>query len=220
MSERITVLLVDDHAIVRHGVRAFLNLQVDIRVVGEAANGSEAIALAAEHAPHVILMDIVMPGMHGVEATAQIKRVSPHTKVIVLTSYDDDVLPAIKAGALSYLSKDVLPSELVATIRKAAAGEPVLPASMLRRLVRELQIAPGILVNPLDGLTERETAVLRLIGEAHSNAEIAKCLVISETTVKGHVSNILSKLDLTDRTQAAVYAWRAGLMQQSDKGNA
>ncbi len=212
--EKITVLIVDDHKIVRQGVRAFLETQPDIEVVGEAESGEAAIQLAAVHAPDVVLMDLVMPGMDGVEATRAVKRVSPRTHVIVLTSYHEDehIFPAIRAGAISYLLKDVGPSELADAIRKAARGEAVLHPRVAARVIQELHALPQDVPAPFAELTERELDVLRLIAEGLSNAEIAERLVISEKTVKSHVSNILSKLHLADRTQAAVYAWKKGLM--------
>jgi len=216
MTERITVLIVDDHAVVRQGVRAFLETQPDIAVVGEAASGEEAVRLVAEHVPDVVLMDLVMPGVDGVEATRQVRRVSPRTQVIVLTSYHDDehIFPAIRAGALSYLLKDVGPGELADAVRKAARGEAMLHPRVAARVVQELHGARRDVPNPFTELSDRELEVLRLIAEGLSNAEIAERLVISEKTVKSHVSNILSKLHLADRTQAAVYAWREGVVRR------
>lgn len=218
MSEAITVLLVDDHAVVRQGVEAFFNAQPDIDVVGQAASGREAIRQAAELAPDVVLIDLMMPEMDGVEATRRLKQTSPRTQVIVLTSYHDDehVFPAIRAGALSYLLKDAGPEQLVDAVRRAARGEAVLHPRLAARVVQELSGARAEEVNPFTGLTERELQVLRLLADALSNAEIAAQLVISEKTVKSHVSNILSKLHLADRTQAAVYAWREGVVRRDD----
>ncbi len=220
--DAITVLIVDDHTVVRQGVRAFLETHPDIRVVAEAASGQEAVRQAMLHAPDVVLMDLVMPGMDGVQATREIKRVSPRSQVIVLTSYHDDehIFPAIRAGALSYLLKDVAPEELVQAVRRAARGEAVLHPRVAARLIQELHAEPrqaGGVPSPFADLTERELEVLRLIAEGLSNAEIAARLVISERTVKSHVSNILSKLHLADRTQAAVYAWKQGLMRSREK---
>ncbi|HHS97015.1 MAG TPA: response regulator transcription factor [Chloroflexi bacterium] len=214
MGEPITVLIVDDHRVVRQGVRAFLEAQEDIVVVGEAASGEEAVRLVAETVPDVVLMDLVMPGMDGVEATRRIRRASPRTQVVVLTSYHEDVhiFPAVKAGALSYLLKDVGPGELAEAVRAAARGEAVVHPRVASRLIRELRGEGDTPVNPFAELTDRELEVLRLIAEGLSNAEIAERLVISEKTVKGHVSNILSKLHLADRTQAAVFAWREGIV--------
>jgi two-component system, NarL family, response regulator LiaR len=216
MSDSITVLLVDDHAMVRQGVRAFLVTQVDIAVVGEAGSGEEAIKLAAQHIPDVILMDLIMPNMDGVEATRRVKQVSPRSQVVVLTSYHEDehIFPALKAGALSYILKDVSAEELASAVRKAAAGEAVLHPRVAARLIKELQGRRAEALNPFTELSERELEVLKLIADGMSNAEIAAKLVLSEKTVKGHVSNILSKLHLVDRTQAAVYAWREGVVRK------
>ncbi len=217
MSAKITVLLVDDHAIVRAGVRAYLNAQPDLEVVGEAASGVEALQLVVELAPDVALMDLVMPEMDGVEATWRLRRVSPRTQVVVLTSFheDEQIFPAIKAGALSYLLKDIDPQDLAEAIRAAARGEAVLHPSVAARIVRELRDGSDR-SNPYAELSGREQEVLRLVAEGLNNAEIAERLVLSEKTVKAHVSNILSKLHLADRTQAAVFAWRQGLMKRED----
>jgi NarL family two-component system response regulator LiaR len=220
MTESITVLIVDDHQVVRQGVRAFLETQPDITVVGETGSGEEVVQLAAEHAPDVVLMDLLMPGMDGVTATQQVKQVSPRTQVIVLTSYhqNEHIFPAIRAGALSYLLKEASPQELVEAVRKAARGEAVLHPRVAARVVQELHGARQDTPNPFTTLSDRELDVLRLIADGLSNAEIAERLVISEKTVKSHVSNILSKLHLGDRTQAAVYAWREGVVRRSEEG--
>jgi NarL family two-component system response regulator LiaR len=215
--EEITVLLTDDHAIVRQGVRAFLETQPDIKVVGEAGSGEEATRLCESLAPDIVLMDLLMPGIGGVEATRRVKAISPRTQVIVLTSYHEDehVLPAIRAGALSYLLKDAAPQEIASAIRKAAVGEvtlsPAIAAQMMKAAVGERK--PVEPVGPESPLTTRELEVIRLIADGLSNTEIAEKLFLSEKTVKSHVSNILAKLHVTDRTQAAVYAWREGLMR-------
>jgi NarL family two-component system response regulator LiaR len=215
-AEQITLLIADDHAIVRQGVRAFLDIQPDLSVVGEADSGEAAARLAADLAPDVALMDLVMPGIGGVEATRQIKRVSPHTQIFALTSYHEDehIFPALRAGALSYVLKDVSPEELVATVRKAARGESVLHPRVAARVVQEIRGATRDVPNLFLELSERELEVLRLIAGGLANAAIAEQLVISEKTVKGHVSNILSKLHMLDRTQAAVYAWQQGLVRR------
>lgn len=223
MSESISVLIVDDHAVVRGGVRGYLDTQPDISVVGEAASGEEAVRLAADLVPDVVLMDLVMPGpstgsgqaMDGVEATRRVRRTSPRSQVVVLTSYHDDVhiFPAIKAGALSYLLKDVGPEDLADAIRAAARGEAVLHPHVATRVMQELRGTRRQVPNPFAELTDRELEVLRLVAEGLSNAKIAERLVLSEKTVKGYVSNILSKLYLADRTQAAVFAWREGMMR-------
>ncbi|MBE3584326.1 MAG: response regulator transcription factor [Limnochordaceae bacterium] len=217
MSEPITVVIVDDHPLVRQGVRDFLETQLDLQVVGEAASGEQVVQLAGHLVPDVVLMDLVLPGgIDGVEATRRVKQVSPRTQVVVLTSYHEDehIFPAIRAGALSYVLKDVGPQELADVVRKAARGEAVLHPHVAARLVQEIQGAGAQRPNPFYELSNRELEVLRLIAEGLSNMEIAEKLVVSTKTVKGHVSNILSKLQLQDRTQAAVYAWRTGLVRR------
>src|SRR5579883_1558065 len=218
MVEAISILIADDHALVRHGIRDFLELQGDLSVVGEADSGETAVRMAAELAPDVMLMDLVMPGMGGVESTRQVKQASPHTQVIVLTSYHEDeyIFPALRAGALSYVLKDVGPDELADIVRKAARGESVLHPRVASRVVEELRGTRRDTPNLFTDLSDRELEVLRLIADGLSNAEIAEKLVISEKTVKGHVSNILGKLHMMDRTQAAVYAWQQGLVTRHD----
>ncbi len=216
MPENISLLITDDHAIVRQGIRVFLELQPDFTVLGEADSGEAAVRMAAELVPDVVLMDLVMPGMGGVEATRKVRQVSPHSQVIVLTSYHEDefIFPALRAGAISYVLKDVSPDELAETVRKAAQGESVLHPRVASRVVQELRGAKRDTPNLFQELSDRELEVLRLIADGRSNAEIAEKLIISEKTVKGHVSNILSKLHTLDRTQAAVLAWQQGLMQR------
>jgi NarL family two-component system response regulator LiaR len=216
MPDPITVMIVDDHDMVRQGAAGYLKAQRDITVVAEAGTGEEAIKLAQEHIPDVVLMDLVMPGMDGVEATRQIKDLSPRTQIIVLTSYHDDefIFPALQAGAISYLLKDVKASELVEAIRRAAAGEATLHPRIAGRLVQEFQSEDLTTSSPFTVLTEREIEVLRLIARGHNNEKIAEELVISVGTVKGHVSNILGKLHLADRTQAAVFAWQEGIVRR------
>jgi NarL family two-component system response regulator LiaR len=214
-SDQITTIIVDDHAIVRQGIRAFLDTQPDILVISEASSGDIAIQLCLEHVPDVVLMDLVMSGMDGVEATRQIKQVSPRTQVIILTSYhnSENILPAIRAGALSYLLKDVNPSELVDAVRRAAQGDVVLHPRIAAQMMQLLHNENSTEQDDLTPLSKREIEVLHLLAEGLSNAAIAQQLQISEKTVKSHVSNILSKLHLADRTQAAVYAWRSGLIK-------
>ena len=214
MIERISVLIVDDHDVVRQGIRAFLATQSDLEIVGEAASGAEAIRLAQEHIPDVVLMDLVMPGMDGVEATRAVKRVSPRSQIVVLTSYHEDehIFPALRAGALSYTLKDIRSAELAAIVRQAARGESVLHPQVATRVIREVRAAKPNVPAAFAELTDRELEVLHLIAAGYSNAAIAEQLVLSEKTVKGHVSNILSKLQMADRTQAAVFAWQQGLM--------
>ncbi|MEO6456734.1 MAG: response regulator transcription factor [Chloroflexia bacterium] len=206
--EKITVVLVDDHAIVRQGLRTYLGLQTDIEVVGEASDGREALAKVRETLPDIVLMDLVMPNVDGVEATRQVTALSPSTRVIVLTSFSEDekVFASIKAGAQGYLMKDVLPQDLVRAIRTVHRGEAQLDPEIARKLMQEFTNPQP--TAPKHDLTEREMDVLRLIAQGKSNKEISEDLVLSEKTVKTHVSNILQKLHLSDRTQAAVYALR------------
>jgi len=212
----ITLLIIDDHALVRSGIRAYFESQSDLEVLADAASGEEAIRLAAEYVPDVVLMDLVMPGMDGVEATRRVREASPHTQVVVLTSYHEDshIFPAIKAGAISYLLKDIGPAELAEAIRAAARGDAVIHPKVAARMMQELRGNRDQGINPFTELTDREQEVLKLIAEGLSNAEIANRLVLSEKTIKSHVSNILNKLHLADRTQAAVFAWREGIIRK------
>jgi len=197
-------------------VRAFFEAQAEFEVVGEAKNGTEAVKMAEEHIPNVVLMDLIMPGMDGVEATRLIKNISPRTQIVVLTSYHEDehIFPALQAGALSYILKDVKMDELAEAVKKAALGEAVLHPHVAARVILEIQGNKENEFNPLSDLTNREMEILKLIADGSSNNEIANHLVISMHTVKGHVSNILSKLHLADRTQAAVYAWQKGVVRR------
>jgi two-component system, NarL family, response regulator LiaR len=206
--EKINILIVDDHAIVRQGLRTYLDLQPDMQVVGEAPDGQKAIDMARDLLPDIVLMDLVMPSMDGVEATRGVTSVSPSTRVIVLTSFSEDeqVFASIKAGAQGYLMKDVLPAELARAIRTVYRGEAQLDPEIARKLMHEFSNPQP--QRPKHDLTERELEVLRLISLGKSNKEISEELVLSEKTVKTHVSNILQKLHLSDRTQAAVYALR------------
>src|SRR5438067_4981207 len=218
MTDKISILITDDHVLVRQGIRTFLELEADHTGIGEADSGDAAVRMAAGLVPDVVLMDLVMPGIGGVEATRQVKQVSPHSQVIVLTSYHEDeyIFPALRAGALSYVLKDVGPDELADTVRKAARGESVLHSRVASRVVQELRGTRRDTPNLFTELSDRELDVLRLIADGLSNAEIADKLFISEKTVKGHVSNILSKLHMMDRTQAAVLAWRQGLVGRGE----
>jgi NarL family two-component system response regulator LiaR len=220
MDDVITILIVDDHEVVRHGMRAFFESQEGICVIGEAANGVAAVRLATENAPDVVLMDLKMPEMDGVEATRQIKGASPHSQVVVLTSYHEDefIFPALRAGAISYVLKDIPMEELALAVRRAARGEATLNPAVAARIVQEVRGTRGEAPNVFTELTGRELEILRLIAEGLSNNEIAARLVITENTVKGHVSNIFSKLHLADRTQAAVYAWKQGVMRRENRG--
>jgi two-component system, NarL family, response regulator LiaR len=206
----IRVLLVDDHAIVREGLRMLLAEESDIEVIGEAGNGAESVQLAAMLHPNVILMDLVMPGMDGIQAMHDIRVVSPSSQVLVLTSFSDDqrVRDAIHAGAIGYLLKDVLKADLLQAIRASAQGQPTLHPEAQHYLMRQMR-AP-VARSLVDGLTPRERDVLQLIVRGQSNKEIAASLRVTEGTVKGHVSAILSKLAVADRTQAALYAVKHG----------
>jgi NarL family two-component system response regulator LiaR len=206
----ISVQLVDDHAIVREGLRLLLSEESDIEVVGEAGDGAESVQLAATLQPHVILMDLVMPGMDGIRAMQDIRAVSPSSQVLVLTSFSDDqrVRDAIRAGAIGYLLKDVLKADLLQAIRAAAQGQPTLHPEAQRQLMRH--VTTPATRSLVDELTPRERDVLRLIVRGQSNKEIADSLRVTEGTVKGHVSAILSKLGVADRTQAALYAVKHG----------
>jgi NarL family two-component system response regulator LiaR len=216
MSENITVMIVDDHEMVRKGARGYLDAQPDITVVAEAESGDEAVQLAREVVPDVVLMDLVMPGMDGVEATRKVKDISPRTKIIVLTSYhqDEHIFPALQAGAISYLLKDVKAQDLVSAIHSAARGEATLHPRVADRLIKQVRSGNKEPSSAFTKLTEREMEILTLVAKGHTNQRIAEELVISVGTVKGHVSNILSKLHLADRTQAAVYAWQEGIVKR------
>ncbi len=229
----IRVLVVDDHSVVREGLRTFLELQEEssaddqasyrIEVVGEASNGVEAVNLAHSLEPDIVLLDLVMPEMGGVEATPEILAVSPNTRVIILTSFseEDQVIPAIRAGATGYLLKDIAPAELVRAIRQTHLGQVELHPEATKKLMSVIASQTGepasqTIPKALEDLTKRELEVLRLVADGLPNRDIAAKLIISEKTVKTHVSNILSKLNLTDRTQAAIYAIRHGLAPSED----
>ncbi|HEX6777262.1 MAG TPA: response regulator transcription factor [Ktedonobacterales bacterium] len=209
----IRVVLVDDHAVVRQGLRFLLEQQSDIEVVGEGKDGAQGVDIVTSLLPDVVLLDLLMPKMDGLTAVREMKRTTPSTQIIILTSFyeDDQVFGAIKAGAISYLLKDASPEELVEAVRAAARGEGVLHPMVAARVLREMQQR-----SPLDWLTARELEVLTLIARGRSNAEIAAELVIGEGTVKTHVSNILTKLHLADRTQAAIYALQQHLVPLKD----
>jgi NarL family two-component system response regulator LiaR len=215
--DRITVLIVDDHAIVRKGIRTFLETEPDIEVVGEAVNGREAVQKAMQFSPNVILMDLMMPEMNGIEATRQIMTEQPDMHILVLTSFstDDKLFPAVEAGAQGYLLKDTGPEELLQAIRRAAKGESTLTPAIVRRLLREFS-NDNRDWPPVEPLTDRETEVLRLLAEGLTNEELADRLYISKATARTHVSNILAKLNLANRTQAALYALRYGIASLED----
>ncbi|UCF98810.1 MAG: response regulator transcription factor [Spirochaetaceae bacterium] len=212
---KTTVVIVDDHGIVRQGLQTYLNLMDDITVVAEAGNGVEALAQVRRHTPDVVLMDLVMPEMDGIEATRQIRQLSPTTKVIVLSSFTDDekVFSAIKAGAIGYLLKDISPEDLARAVRAVIRGKTQLHPDIAQKLMNQF-IAPKDPNEAIsEDLTPREIEVLRLLAQGMSNAELATALYISEKTVKTHISNILGKLNLNDRTQAAIYAYKHGLVE-------
>jgi two-component system, NarL family, response regulator LiaR len=209
----ITVVIADDHAIVRKGIRALLATERDIEVRGEAADGAEAVALAVRLRPDIVLMDLVMPVLDGIEATRQVRAAVPETRVLVLTSFaaDDKVMPALRAGALGYLLKDSGPEDLVNAIRLVDRGESSLHPAVTRRVLNQLSRPPERAAVP-EPLTLREREVLRLLAKGCGNQDIARQLTISEATARTHVSNILNKLHVASRTQAALYALREGLV--------
>ena len=211
----IRILVVDDHSVVRQGLRMFLRLDPDFEIVGEAEDGAQAVELARQFEPDVVLMDLLMPVMDGIEATAAIRNASPETEVIALTSVLEDaaVVDAVRAGAIGYLLKDAQADELCRAIRAAAAGQVQLSPKAAERLVREVRAS----TSP-EALTEREIEVLRLLADGQSNKEIARSLIIGEKTVKTHVSSILAKLGVYSRTQAALHAVQIGLVTMKRPG--
>jgi len=212
--KKIKVLLVDDHTLLRQGLRKLLELEPSIEVVGEAENGREAILKAEELVPDVILLDINMPGMNGVEATSLLKKYQPDLKIIILTIHKDHeyVFEAVKAGASSYLLKDVSAQELVKAVEAAYRGESVVDPTIASRLLKEFsRIFKGGGENSQDALTEREKEILKLLVQGLNNKDVAQKLFISEKTVKNHISNIFRKLEVTDRTQAVVKALKLGM---------
>ena len=212
-------MIVDDHPVVRQGLRTFLAVQEGIDVVGEAGDGAEAVAMVRTLTPDVVLLDLVMPGLDGVAAITQLTAESPDTRVLVLTSFPDDdkLLAAVQAGAAGYLLKDVAPSELANAVRAVARGEAALSSRPAARLLREY--AQGGSQTTSVALTRREREVLALVGRGLANKQIARELAIAEKTVKTHVSHVLSKLGLADRTQAALYAVREGLVDPGPPGS-
>lgn len=211
----ISVLIVDDHEVVRNGLRSYLETNKEFEVVGEAESGQQAVKMVAELIPDIVLLDLIMPGMDGVETTRQIKKISPRTQVVILTSYHEDVhiFPALKAGAISYILKDMKMEKLVEALQRAVRHEVTLHPLVAERVLQNLRGESGEAALFTE-LTDRELEVLRLIAKGMTNSQIAETLVISENTVKGHVSNILSKLHLADRTQVAVYAWQRGIVNR------
>jgi two-component system, NarL family, response regulator LiaR len=218
MSDLISVIIVDDHEVVRKGIRAYLESTAEFSVVGEAGSGREALELVADLVPDVVLMDLIMPEMDGIKTTREIKKISPRTQVVVLTSFHEDIhiFPALKAGAISYILKDVKMEDLADALKRAARREVTFHPLVAERVLRSIRgDDPNDDVLYVE-LTARELEILKLIANAQTNSQIAEELVISEYTVKGYVSNILSKLHLVDRTQAAVYAWQKGLVKRED----
>jgi NarL family two-component system response regulator LiaR len=211
MTDRIRVYIADDHPIVRRGIRDLLETEADIEVVGEAENGRQVVREVEALEPDIILMDLIMPEMDGIEATRQVREIYPEVRILVLTSFatDDKVFPAIKAGALGYLIKDTGPEELLRAIHQVHRGQPTLHPAIAQKLLQEIT-SSGEKPPSEDYLTEREVEVLKLVARGMSNQEIAEALVVSVATVYTHVSNILAKLHLASRTQAALYALREG----------
>jgi NarL family two-component system response regulator LiaR len=217
-SRPVRILVVDDHPVVRHGLKVLLGTEPGMEVVGEAADGAEAIEMASRFLPDVVLMDLVMPGMDGVAATRQVLAANPETHVLVLTSFGADrkLFPALDAGALGFMLKDSTAEELVTAIRRVARGQSSLSPRIAGRLVREVSGEPSDDA-PTDPLTQREIEVLRTIARGLSNEEIAEVLHISPATVRTHVSNILAKLNLTRRTQALLYALKHGIAELEEE---
>lgn len=220
MPNPMSILIVDDHEVVRKGIRAYLETLPEFQVVGEALSGEEAVEMVGELIPDIVLLDLIMPGMDGVEATRRIKQVSPRTQVVVLTSYHEDIhiFPALKAGAIAYLLKDMKMDKLVEVLHRALQGEVTLHPRVAMRVLQNVRGEDNAEPPLFTDLTEREKDVLKLIANGLTNSQIAEKLFISENTVKGHVSNILSKLHLADRTQVAVYAWQRGIVQRESPG--
>ncbi|MBK8783409.1 MAG: response regulator transcription factor [Anaerolineales bacterium] len=214
---RTSILIADDHEVVRNGIRSYLETIPDFQVVGESASGEETLALVSELIPDIVLLDLIMPGMDGIETTRRVKQVSPRSQVVVLTSYHEDVhiFPALKAGAISYILKDMKMEKLVEVLHRAVQGEVTLHPRVASRVLQNIRGENSGEQPLFTELTDRETDVLKLIAAGLTNSQIAEKLVISENTVKGHVSNILSKLHLADRTQVAVYAWQQGIVNRN-----
>lgn len=218
MSEKVRVLVVDDHPVVRKGLIAMLDTEEGIQVVGEARSGKEAVELAVSLKPQVVLMDLVMPEMDGIEATRWIKQKVPEVNILVLTSFstNDKVMPSLNAGAIGYLLKDSDPNELVRAIYRVAQGEGSLDPAVTQQVLKQYR-SPLKEVKPVEQLTDREVEVLRLMARGYSNQEIARLLVLSPATVFTHVNRILTKLNVSSRTQAVLYALRRGLVTLDEK---
>ncbi len=220
MQNPITIILADDHEVVRKGVRSYLETIPNLSVVGEAGSGEETVEMVREHIPDVVLLDLIMPGMEGVDTIRSIKNISPRTQVVVLTSYHEDahIFPALKAGAISYILKDIRMDKLVDAIKRALQGEVTLHPLVAARVLRNIRGESPDEQPLFTDLSDRELDVLKLIASGMTNSQIAEKLFITENTVKGHVSNILSKLHLADRTQVAVYAWQKGIVRREGGG--
>ena len=218
---RTSILITDDHEVVRNGIRSYLETIADFQVVGEAASGEEAVSMVSELIPDVVLLDLIMPGIDGIETTRRIRQLSPRTQVVVLTSYHEDIhiFPALKAGAISYILKDMKMEKLVDVLHRAVQGEVTLHPRVAARVLQNIRNEDSNEQALFTDLTDRETDVLKLIASGLTNSQIAEKLIISENTVKGHVSNILSKLNLADRTQVAVYAWQVGIVNRNSTEN-
>jgi NarL family two-component system response regulator LiaR len=217
---RTSILIADDHEVVRNGIRSYLETITDFHVVGEASSGEEALSMVSELIPDIVLLDLIMPGMDGIETTRRVRQISPRTQVVVLTSYHEDVhiFPALKAGAISYILKDMKMEKLADVLHRAVQGEVTLHPRVAARVLQNIRGENSEEQPLFTELTDRELDVLKLIAGGLTNSQIAEKLVISENTVKGHVSNILSKLHLADRTQVAVYAWQQGIVQRNGVG--
>ena len=218
----ISVLIVDDHPIVREGLHALLSTEPDMQIVGQAANGVDAVRMVRELKPDVILLDLIMEPMSGIEAIGRIKAENPNAKILALTSFaeDDIVFPAIKAGALGYLLKDSAPGDLLHAVHNVYLGIPSLAPSIALKLIQEIDHSTGVHSAQSESLTDREVLILKHVAQGLTNHEIATLLVISERTVRNHVGSILSKLHLANRTQAALYALREGIVTLDDTGTA
>jgi len=218
---KTTVLIADDHAIVREGIRSLLETTDDFEVVGEASDGQQAVALTLARAPAMIILDLMMPGSSGASVIATLTQQCPDSRIVVLSSTEDDdlVFSAIEAGAHSFLVKTMLGDELIDTLRRVARGEAVIHPKIARRVLKVVRRVNTPQVDPFEPLSDRERAVLQELAKGRSNNRIAETLHISEKTVKTHVSSVLAKLQLSDRTEAVAFAWREGLMSADGKSD-
>lgn len=217
MSTPITVLIVDDYEIIRNGIHSFLDTQLDFRVIGEAGSGQEAIEIVMKLIPDIVLLDMTMPDMDGIETTSRIKKISPHTQVVILTAHleDEYSFPALKAGAISYLMKDIKMDKLAEALRCAVRGEAIFNPQVAARILQYLRGEQSDNDLFLSSLSAREMDVLKLIAGGLTNNQIAQELHISEYTVKGHVGNIRTKLQIADRVHLAIFAWKNGIVSPS-----